>query len=238
MRRLGIIQPGKIGDIIICLPIAKWYADRGYEVIWPVDKNILVNFLGYIDYVKFVPIDFNCVLAHQVCFTYNCNTVLDLAFSIPGANQHNTDSYLKQNDFSFDEYKYYLANVPFEEKWNLSFERNLANEDKVLESLGTDNFVLVQENSSDYKRHLHFQDNDVKRVDINYNFNSVLDWVGALEKAEQLILIESCFSNLVDQLKIQSNQNILLLKHGYYGDSTKDGRLKGLPILKCDWKKL
>lgn len=238
MRRLGIIQPGKIGDIIICLPIAKWYADRGYTVYWPVDKNIINNFIGYVDYVQFVPIEFDCVAAHQACFDLNCNTIIDLAFCIPGAGSYNTDNYLKQSLFSFDELKYHIASVPFSQKWELSIKRNYDNEQKLLDSLGVDPYFLVQDKSSDYRRSVYTETEGINRIDIDMRATSVFDWIGALQKAIKLILIESCFSNLVDQLNIQTGENILLLKNGYYGYNLKDGRLKGLPVLKLDWKKI
>ena len=66
MKRIGIIQPGRIGDILICLPIAKWYYDRGHEIIWPVDSAIIKNFIGYIDYVKFIPVNFDCRDAYEI----------------------------------------------------------------------------------------------------------------------------------------------------------------------------
>ena len=33
IRRLGIIQMGKVGDILILLPIAEHYNKMGYEII-------------------------------------------------------------------------------------------------------------------------------------------------------------------------------------------------------------
>jgi len=238
MRRLGIIQPGKIGDIIICLPIAKWYADKGYEVIWPVDKNIVNNFIDYIDYVNFIPVDFDCFAAHQACFNAGCNKIIDLAFYIPNANPFNTENYIKQDTYSFDEYKYFIADVPFEEKWNLKINRNLEREQKLLQSLNRDLYILVQDTSSDFKRAITINGDSSTRIDIDRRTESVFDWIGAMEKAQQLIIIESCFSNLADQLDIKTNKNVLLLKHGYYGSALKDKRLKGVPVLKLNWEKI
>jgi hypothetical protein len=224
--------------LIICLPIAKWYADKGYIVYWPIDKNIIYNFIGYVDYVNFIPIDFNCAEAYQVCRDVNCSTIIDLAFCIPQANTLNTANYTKQDMLSFDAYKYYLADVPFSQKWTLDIKRNAVNEQKILDTLPENSYFLVQDTSSDCKFAVNVEDNACKRVDIDNRSISVFDWLGALQKADKLILIESCFSNLVDQLGIQTKENILLLKHGYYGAKTIDGGLKGIPILKLDWKKI
>lgn len=244
MKKLGIIQPGKIGDIIICLPIAKWYVDRGWSVIWPVHKDIINNFIGYVDYVQFIPLnDFNCMAAHQICFQNNCNRVIDLAFTLPGANSHNTDWYLNHNDtMSFDEMKYAIAEVPFEEKWNLQITRNERNERNLHESLRVKNttYTLYQDQSSDSSSGL----SKIFRMNRNSNglqkiestTDSIFDWIRTLMEADQHILIESCFSNLVDQLQIVVPEQILLLKHGYYGATLKDGHLKGIPRLKLNWR--
>lgn len=238
MRRLGIIQPGKIGDIIICLPIAKWYADKGYEIVWPVDKNIINNFIGYVKYVNFVPIDFDCFAAHQACFDNSCNRIIDLSFCIPGASAFNTENFLKQNVYSFDEYKYMLADVPLEYKWKLEITRNLEREQQLLQSLNRDAYILVQNASSDCKVDISINSDSSAIINIDRRTESIFDWLGAIEKAQQIILIESCFSNLVDQLNISSNKSTLLLKHGYYIATLKDGRLKGLPVLKLNWEKI
>lgn len=239
MRKLGIIQPGRIGDIIICLPIAKWYSDKGYEVLWPVEKDMIKNFEGYIDYVKFVPIEFDCRRAHQVCFENFCTTVIDLAFTVPGANQMNSQNYLIQDIYSFDEFKYFLADVPFEEKWKLSINRNKQKEEELRNRVGAfGDYVVVQEKASDYKRFVKWENSDVKRIDITPISDSVFDWLGVFENAKQHIFIESCLSNLVDQLNIPVEKNVLLLKHGYYGNPLKDERVRGIPVLKRDWIRL
>lgn len=50
-----MIQPGKLGDILICAPIAKHYSELGYEVLWPVFSNF-ISTIERFDYVT--PIDF------------------------------------------------------------------------------------------------------------------------------------------------------------------------------------
>lgn len=246
MKKLGIIQPGKIGDIIICLPIAKWYSDRGWKIIWPVHVDIIRNFVGYVDYVQFIPLnDFNCMAAHQVCFQNSCNRVIDLAFTLPGANNHNSDWYLNHNDsLSFDEMKYAIAEVPFEEKWNLQITRIKEREDKLFDNLtdGIDppdsewGYIIRQIQSSDTRKDYVWPFWKDLTIDISNQTDSIFDWLKLLEKSKGHVLIESCFSNLVDQLQIEVPEQILLLKHGYYGAKLKDGHLKGIPRLKLDWR--
>ena len=124
MKRIGIIQPGKIGDIIILLPVAKHYNDMGFEVLWPIDKNIINNFIGYVDYVTFIPCEFDCEQARQICKEHECEEIVDVSFYIPGATTQNEEAFCYQNVLTFDQMKYKLANVPFEKKWNLKINRN------------------------------------------------------------------------------------------------------------------
>ena len=153
MKKLGIIQPGKIGDIIICLPIAKWYYDKGYEVIWPVDETIIKNFIGYVDYVTFIPVDFDCHQAKLICIKHYCNKIIDLSFTIPNANQYNSNNYLNQHDYSFDEFKYYIADVPFEQKWKLSITRNTYKENELYDRLiKNQQYVVYVSKTSDGNR--------------------------------------------------------------------------------------
>lgn len=55
-KKIVMVQPGKLGDILICAPIAKHYSDLGYEVLWPVFSNF-VSTINRFDYVT--PIDFD-----------------------------------------------------------------------------------------------------------------------------------------------------------------------------------
>lgn len=238
MKKLGLIQPGKIGDIIICLPIAKYYSEQGYEVIWPVDRHIINNFIDYVDYVTFVPVEFDCTLAHEACKKLECDRVIDVSFTIPGASASNSNYYLTQDQFTFDEFKYFLGGVPFEQKWTLDIKRNPEKEKILFDYLNINTpYVIVQENSSDYVRRVEWTNPDIRRIDIVNFGDSIFDWLYVLEKAEQHILIESCFTNLIDQLKISVNKNIILSKNGYYGKPLRDGRLRGEPVLKLNWQK-
>jgi hypothetical protein len=48
-KKLLLIQPGRFGDIIICLPIAKFYHSLGYSIIWPISEHYTEIFRN-IDY--------------------------------------------------------------------------------------------------------------------------------------------------------------------------------------------
>lgn len=59
MKKVIIIQPGKMGDLILMMPIAKFYNELGYKVDFPTFSNFK-NFFANIDYVNHI--DFNIYL--------------------------------------------------------------------------------------------------------------------------------------------------------------------------------
>ena len=200
MRRLGIIQPGRIGDIIICLPIAKWYADRGYVVIWPVAEYIANQMQGYIDYVHFIPLpDLDCNNARKIAYK-NCNTVLDLAFCFPNSIPFNEKIYATYRKIqSFDQIKYEIAAVPFAEKWRLSFTRNLEAENKLFDELSPlTPYTLVHLEGSNQSCALNVPLRN-KSVFVTPRSTSIFDWCTMIERAEEIVAIDSCFANLVEQ---------------------------------------
>ena len=97
---------------------------------------------------------------------------------------------------------------------------------------------MVQEKASDSQRFVKWENLDIKRIDVTPISDSVFDWLGVFENDKQHIFIECCLSNLVDQLNIPVEKNVLLLKHGYYGNPLKDDRVRGMPVLKRDWIRL
>lgn len=205
MRRLGIIQPGRLGDIIICLPIAKWYADRGYEVFWPIEHSYVRNFLGYVDYVNFVGIDsLDCNAARKECIPL-CNTVLDLSISFPNSHTYNDSLFYQLRQampwqaMPFDQIKYEFANVPFEEKWKLKFNRNLESEKNLESALNLpESFTLVHTRGSS-EEFFYKPETGESVVYVTDTGSSIFDWCGVIQKANKIVAIDSSFANLVEQ---------------------------------------
>jgi len=65
-KKAIILQPGKLGDLIITIPIAKYYNSLGYEIYWPVFDNF-IPFLSRFDFIK--PISFNIRLDDNLYFS-------------------------------------------------------------------------------------------------------------------------------------------------------------------------
>ena len=55
-KKIGIIQSRGLGDIVIALPIAKFYRDQGWEVYWPICEEFVSNFTHTVPWVKWIPI--------------------------------------------------------------------------------------------------------------------------------------------------------------------------------------
>jgi hypothetical protein len=201
MKKLGIIQPGRLGDIIICLPIAKWYADKGYEVIWPIGNGYVSNFAGYIDYVTFVGIgSLDCNEARSVVVT-KCNTLIDLSITFPNSHPGNDEFFFaNRSKMHFDEIKYLFANVPFEEKWNLHFTRNHKNELDLYNSLNLKDEAYTFVHNRGSSESFQYQAAPGERVVIAHEaMPSIFDWMYVIERASKIVCIDSCFANLIEQ---------------------------------------
>lgn len=200
MRRLGIIQPGRLGDIIICLPIAKWYANNGYEVFWPIENTYIRNFTGYVDYVNFVGIDsLDCNAARKECVP-NCNTIIDLSISFPNSHPYNDSLFYNlRQTIPFDQIKYEFANVPFEEKWKLEFKRNLEAEQKLENELQVPNSFTLVHNKGSSESFVYHAEPGESVVYVIDTGASIFDWCGLIEKANKVVAIDSSFANLIEQ---------------------------------------
>jgi len=228
-KRIGIIQPGRIGDIVICLPIAKYYYDLGYKIIWPICYNYIKHFQDYIDYVNFVPITNNL----WKCINEARNNVIDckrleLAFSYP--NTPDTTLLFDSQNIPFDELKYKIANVPFDKKWVLDINRNTDNELKLYNKLCNNNnkYIVYHCEGSGFKREIKFDNIDnFNIITLTNETNSIFDWLMILEQANKLVLVDSCIANMVEQLNI-SNSKYFIIRSPY----------KITPTLRNKWIKV
>lgn len=203
--KLLIIQVGRLGDILICLPIARFYKEKGYDVHWPVTAEY-VDVFDNIDYVT--PIKLNGTVWNATSEAYSLasdfDEVLDLSFGFPDSD---INRYL--NDFNFAtnfvEAKYKLANVPLEERWMLSFKRNTEKEDKLKEYLiKNESYALIHAEASSETRLINqeklsplLNSNNIIRVKHIKGFN-IFDWYKVIEEAEKIYCIDSSFCNLIE----------------------------------------
>jgi hypothetical protein len=219
MKSVGILQPGKLGDIIICLPIAKYYHDNGYKVYWPVFSNYKNMVEEVIDYVTFYSVTenvYNCFNeAKVICEKLKPTHIFDIAATFPGSSC--TEEYVKLGDGfgeeKFDQFKYRKCNVPFEQKWRLEYKRNGIKEQEIINDLVKNlNYDVVSVKHSRGQEPIKFESkNQIIEVNTNYN---IFHWRKLLENAQKLAFVDSAISNLTEQLNIQIKK-ILIKKPGH-----------------------
>lgn len=225
---LCIILPGKIGDIIICAPIAKYYNDLGYKVTWPVLEQYYSNFkYNHFPYVKFT-----CVKTIKCAYKYAASIesdILDLSYDAIKTN------YKIQNKFSFDEYRYYLAGVDFNCKWMFKINRNMTRELNLFNTLNIERGYYLQHlQSGTHKLELQIE-TQLQQVTLTSLTDCIFDWIHTIQTASCLFFIESCFSNLVDQMSINKPLQQLFPKQCLDKTILRTGRKRSLPVLKGNW---
>lgn len=173
-QKLGIIQARGAGDIIMALPIAKYYYNRGVEVHWVVDKAYYEAFSYAAPYVTFYPIS-----AEESTLTGNIRNPywyeepkailekagVDSVLNFPFEECKHQDKIRMENRLvdaptirarklklanfnTFDRFKYAVANVPFLEKWNLDLRRNPDKELELFNKVVDPNKRLIVANLS------------------------------------------------------------------------------------------
>jgi len=185
-KNILIIQPGRFGDIVICLPIAKYYFDAGYEVDWLVPPEYVSMFRN-INYCT--PID---------KINQHYYDVIDLSFGFNGPPEA-WWQVTKPRWSSFVEAKYFLAHTPLEEKWSLSWERDTDREDELFDKLDLPSRYLVYHDDgsqSSFNLELPAELDKIKFSKVEDY--TVFDWYKVLEKAEEIHCIDSLLCNFVD----------------------------------------
>lgn len=218
MKTVGILQPGRLGDIIICLPIAKFYSEQGYKVYWPIFENYVKMLTEVIDYVHFLPVTsdvYSCVWQARGTFmNYEVTNIIDLAATFPGSTV--TQQYVAEGDGfgkeKFDEFKYKIAKVPFEEKWKLTYKRNTQKEQEVYDKyVNAEKYDVYSLKHSRGKINKTIQ-SKYQLIEMNED-HSIFDWRLVLEKAQNICLVDSAVSNFVEQINT-TNKKTLITKQG------------------------
>ncbi len=192
-KKVLIHQPGKVGDIIICLPIAEHYHKLGWIVEWlsPIQYHSLFN---YVDYVKPV-----------IAKTSTYDKVIDLSFGIINNTEVHRQWLKKRNNLdSFVQLKYEIASVPLYATGNLNYFRNDKLENSLYSDLGLDSvndYILVHI-GSDYGSSIdvHSDKTIVYFKPIEGKNYQIFDWRKVIENASEIHCIDSSLVNFVDRL--------------------------------------
>jgi hypothetical protein len=222
-QRIGIIQSRGLGDIVIALPIARYYYCEGYDVYWPIAEHFVPNFQQHVPWVRWVPIP------HDPPGRY--------FYEVPVARLKNLGvtellplyQHLTGHDFAnekyfqftkFDQYKYIRAGVPFLNKWRLAecIEWDTAEEDRVYAAVVKDDtpYVVVHLEGSD---HRGVYDPTIvpegwNTVEIKEGVTkSIFNWRRVIEDAEAVVMVDSVMANLVDQMGWGSDRYFIQRSH-------------------------
>lgn len=228
MNPVGIIQPGKIGDILICLPIAKYYHDKGRTVHWPVLPYCRAIFEPAVDYVQW----HSCELSYQSSVNQlpQCD---HLPIYCGFGDRPDLSHQWLVTGLTFDAYKYYTANVPFSEKYTLSLNRNEQREQVLKDTLSINEpYRVVCEYSSDGSRDIvNYLPKDKRIVKVSQLTDSILDWIPILMGADEIHSIDSAIVNLCAGLRIGIDKKCYRYYRPGYGN---DHRL--YPVLPENWQ--
>lgn len=218
---IGVVQPRRLGDLLIILPIARWLFDRGYELLWPICSEWMY-LQSYINYVKFVDIgqidgSYERALAYV---TLKADRVLNLGMGIG----RKVDEVMP-----FDAWKYKEAGVPFIERQNLQINRDYEKEALLKAHLKLTKPYIVTHSVGCCKNFNFKVANSIEVKPIN-GF-SLIDWAGVLEDAEKLYCVDSSIANLAEGLGFVKGKRLIKF----------NGNLKGginLVRLSYDWQNI
>lgn len=212
-KKLGICQSRGLGDIVIAIPIAKYYHDQGHEILWPICEEFLNSFKDTVPWIKWIPVPTD----EKGQFFYDepmkrlknlgCDNIMILYQAL---NIHPELSDVPWFQVQkFDEFKYTKAGVPFRFKWWLEecITRNPQREQALFDKLNPENkpFYLTHLDGSSFQAtpDLSNVPEDWLHIKMEPLTDCVFDWLTLMERAEALILIDSIFANLADQLDIE-----------------------------------
>ena len=217
MDKLLIIQPGRFGDILICLPIAKWYA-KDFDVEWLCSERFHPIFRN-IDYCQ--PISDRKT---------GYKEILDLSFGI--VMETEVEKWWKETReflFSFVEGKYIQGGVALSERWNLSWKRNYEKENELLHIVVKkygDDYNLVHEKSEGRFERNILVDKKVIFAPIK-GFN-IFDWYLVIKHAKAIHCIDSVLCNFVEVICEWKQPK-------FYYDNAKDPQWNKT-IIRNNWR--
>ena len=122
-------------------------------------------------------------------------------------------------EYEFDQYKYIRAEIPFVQKWRLSeyITRDAAREQALRDRVVTNpNYVVVHLQGSDHRAEFDpaIIPQDWQTIEITELPNTLLlDWLGVIEGAQSMIMVDSVYANLVDQLGLGDDRYFIQRSH-------------------------
>lgn len=221
-QRLGIIQSRGLGDLIIALPIAHHYYKQGWEIYWPILEEFVSSMKPAASWVNWIPIPYDAPgryfydIPMERLKNFKVDETLCLYQALTNHPELSNETYFQYT--KFDQYKYIKAGVPFQNKWHLNtcITRDLDREQKLYNKLVTNpNYALLHLEGSDYTA--KFDTSTIpetwQQIHITPITDNIFDWLTIIEKAQSLIMIDSVYSNLIDQLGLGDDRYFIPRSH-------------------------
>lgn len=238
--KIGIIQLRGAGDCLITVPIAKYLFKKGMDIHWVIDEKFYKAFKYAVPYVKFHPLSVEektiqsniknpywFETPRQMLIDAGCDEVISfpyeetLHYDKIGLPSRMIDPVaIRAKDLrlafhtTFDQFKYAVCSVPFEEKWKLDIRRNIKREEEFYNKIIKDKekpYVVTHLSGAmgritfnlDVKSFIESIGlNDHNIITITPETDSVFDWITIIEKSSCFIGLDSFYVNLVDQLNM------------------------------------
>jgi hypothetical protein len=221
-KKLGIIQSRGLGDLVIALPIARWYHNEGWDIYWPIDDRFLADMQAGAPWVHWVPVPYDEPgrYFYDVPMERLRNLKVDETLCL---YQHLTGHKFSEEKYfqytSFDQYKYIKAGVPFLEKWKLAdcITRNSQREAALKEAVVENpNYVVAHLEGSTVRASFDtsiipegWQCLEIRPI----KGFTIWDWLGVIEGAQSIICVDSVYANMIDQLGLGSDRYFIQRSH-------------------------
>lgn len=236
--RRGIIQSRGLGDIVIALPIARYYFEQGDEIVWPICREFITSFEKSVPWVQWRAVDVDQqgrffldrpleILAEEGCDPEENLYLYQYLSQRPDLTDPECFAMLK-----FDQYKYWVSGVPFRNKWRLAdcITRDLGREEALYQQLvkNPENYTVVHLRGSNFEARMDVRqlDPETEVIDVDqYQTDSIFDWITVISRARRVVFIDSVMANLTDQMCIQGPELVWIRRSAW--DLT--------PVLGSQW---
>lgn len=216
MKKCLIVQPGAFGDLFVCAPIAKYYNDMGYKIIWPTTQKFSKIF-KYFPYINHLTLSDEKL--HEDWLRSDVLKILkiipdinpDIIINLADRGPHPTQQMPTEN---FEQCKYRLSQVPFGEKHKLSWTRNAIKEESLFKNLGlhTAEEYAVVHNSDSSGAKAPVPDLDIKQINVSpIDGYEIPDWFLVFDRAKEIYCTESSIHQFIDGAVNQINSKKYLL---------------------------
>lgn len=210
-KKLGLVQSRGLGDLVIALPIARWYADEGYDIYWPICEEFVASMDSVASWVNWIPIpaDGRGLYFYDSPMKHLNDLGVDEAICLYQSLTGHPE-FTQRPEFQitgFDQIKYHIAGVPFKEKWELArcIERSTIREQDLYDRVvgpSKEPYIVVHLEGSSHRATWDpsWVPEGWRTIEITELTDSVFDWLSILEGAQAIVAVDSVFSNIIDQL--------------------------------------